>query len=77
MQFKGEYPAIPAGYRAWFDLRNDSQQQDRIIFGHWAALGGDTFHGCFEALDSGCVWGNALTLMNIETGERFTQPSPE
>jgi bis(5'-nucleosyl)-tetraphosphatase (symmetrical) len=40
----------------------------RVIFGHWSAL------GLFQApgllgLDTGCVWGGALTAVNLDEPE--------
>jgi bis(5'-nucleosyl)-tetraphosphatase (symmetrical) len=60
----------PAGFAPWFDyLRDDSTQ---IIFGHWAALEGHTGQARYAALDTGCVWGGSLTLMNLDTQERVS-----
>jgi len=59
----------PEGYAPWFQLpRHDDT---RIIFGHWAALEGKTDSDQFIGLDTGCVWGGALTMMNLDTGERI------
>ncbi|MNL74024.1 Bis(5'-nucleosyl)-tetraphosphatase, symmetrical [compost metagenome] len=44
----------------------------KIIFGHWAALEGNVQEPGIFALDTGCVWGGALTLMNVDTGERLS-----
>ena len=44
----------------------------KIIFGHWAALEGQCNEPGIFALDTGCVWGGALTLMNVDTGERLS-----
>lgn len=58
----------PDGYAPWFTFpRNDDT---RVIFGHWAALEGKTGIDRYIALDTGCVWGGTLTLMNLDTGER-------
>ncbi|OED37168.1 bis(5'-nucleosyl)-tetraphosphatase (symmetrical) [Chromatiales bacterium (ex Bugula neritina AB1)] len=48
----------------WFDVPERVLAPQAIIFGHWAALGLYTRETIF-ALDSGCVWGNALTAMRI------------
>ncbi|MBB5319782.1 symmetrical bis(5'-nucleosyl)-tetraphosphatase [Marinobacter oulmenensis] len=57
----------PEGYAPWFRFpRPDST---RVVFGHWAALVGQTGSDQFIGLDTGCVWGNELTLMNLDTGE--------
>ncbi|WP_166263415.1 symmetrical bis(5'-nucleosyl)-tetraphosphatase [Marinobacter caseinilyticus] len=58
----------PVGFAPWFDYPR--QDQTRIIFGHWAALEGSTPSDQFIGLDTGCVWGGALTVMNLDTGER-------
>ncbi|TKA93270.1 MULTISPECIES: symmetrical bis(5'-nucleosyl)-tetraphosphatase [Halopseudomonas] len=59
----------PKGYAPWFTLpRRDPTIG--IIFGHWAALEGKVTVPGIHALDTGCVWGNSLTLMNVDTGEK-------
>lgn len=58
----------PKGFSPWFKLpRRDPQT--RIIFGHWAALEGKVRIPGIHALDTGCVWGNRMTLMNVDSGE--------
>ena len=59
----------PEGYAPWFHFpRSDDV---RVIFGHWAALEGDTGSDRFIGLDTGCVWGGRLTLMNLDTDEKI------
>lgn len=59
----------PEGFAPWFEYpRGDDV---RIIFGHWAALEGNTGSDRFIALDTGCVWGGALTMMNLDSGEKI------
>ncbi|MDX1452296.1 MAG: symmetrical bis(5'-nucleosyl)-tetraphosphatase [Oleiphilaceae bacterium] len=61
--------AAPPGFAPWFHYaRND---HTRIVFGHWAALQGQTGNDQFWATDTGCVWGGALTAIDVDTGERI------
>lgn len=60
------HPLIP-----WFQFPNRASQNLKIIFGHWAALGGITNTENVYALDTGCVWGYCLTAMRLEDGVRF------
>ena len=60
----------PKGYKPWFAHKDRRSRHVKIIFGHWAALEGRVDEPGVIALDTGCVWGGAMTLMNIDTGER-------
>ncbi|CAI8792466.1 MULTISPECIES: symmetrical bis(5'-nucleosyl)-tetraphosphatase [Pseudomonas] len=62
----------PAGYKPWFQHKERKTRDLKIIFGHWAALEGKVQEPNVSALDTGCVWGGALTLMNVDTGERLS-----
>jgi bis(5'-nucleosyl)-tetraphosphatase (symmetrical) len=62
----------PTGYAPWFSHPARKMRGQRIIFGHWAALQGRCNEPGVEALDSGCVWGGALTLLDVDSGERHT-----
>ena len=55
----------------WFSHKKRRTRGERIIFGHWASLEGITDDQNTIALDTGCVWGNTLTLYNLDTGERI------
>lgn len=55
----------------WFTVPNRKTQHDKVIIGHWAALQGKTNTPNVYALDTGCVWGNALTAICLETEQRF------
>jgi len=59
---------------AWFNHPHRKTAYDRIIFGHWASLQGKTSSANAIGLDTGCVWGNAMTLFCLETGERVSEP---
>lgn len=58
----------PEGFAPWFAHPGQVLEQHRIIFGHWAALEGNSSHPNAIALDTGCVWGAAMTLYNLDTG---------
>ncbi|MBW4934619.1 symmetrical bis(5'-nucleosyl)-tetraphosphatase [Marinobacter sp. F4206] len=61
--------SAPNGYKPWFEYpRGDDV---RVVFGHWAALEGQTGSDQFIGLDTGCVWGGVLTMMNLDTGEKI------
>ncbi len=64
--------AAPKGFDAWFNIPNHRCGNQKILFGHWAALEGKTGKDTALALDTGCVWGKALTLMRLEDGKRFS-----
>ncbi len=72
-EFAGPPAERPAGSKPWYEDRVD---KETIIFGHWAALGlhlEDKQIG----LDTGCVWGNALTAIRLEDRKLFHQPALE
>ncbi|WP_404375555.1 symmetrical bis(5'-nucleosyl)-tetraphosphatase [Vreelandella aquamarina] len=67
--------SAPKGFAPWFQFAR--QDNLRILFGHWAALEGRTPNAKInvQGLDTGCVWGGALTALNLDTGERTSVPS--
>lgn len=64
----------PDTLKPWFELNNPLFQQYPIIFGHWASLIGYPTPSTIYALDTGCVWGNYLTLLRWEDKKIFIQP---
>jgi bis(5'-nucleosyl)-tetraphosphatase (symmetrical) len=56
----------------WFAVSGRKTQQEKILFGHWAALGGKCDVPNVYALDSGCVWGKQLTAFCVQTQEKFS-----
>ena len=63
----------PELYKPWFELMNPEGVD--ILFGHWAALEGKAHRPHIYALDTGCVWGNALTALRIEDKRYFSVPA--
>jgi bis(5'-nucleosyl)-tetraphosphatase (symmetrical) len=61
--------ALP-GYAPWFQHKDRKTRDVKIIFGHWAALEGRCDEPDVYALDTGCVWGSAMTMLNVDTLER-------
>ena len=61
----------PADSEPWFNFQR-LQENQLLLFGHWAALEGRTGIDNIVALDTGCVWGRCLTLMRLEDGERIS-----
>lgn len=70
LKFKGELDRAPKGLRAWFDFPRRALAGRRIICGHWSALG-LVLRDDLWALDTGCVWGGALTGVRLEDGALF------
>jgi bis(5'-nucleosyl)-tetraphosphatase (symmetrical) len=71
--FTGRPEEAPAGDRPWFEVPGRKSAGLRVVFGHWATLG---LHVAppVHALDSGCVWGGALTALRLEDGALFQAP---
>jgi bis(5'-nucleosyl)-tetraphosphatase (symmetrical) len=72
LQTKESADAAPAGFSPWFSFLNRKMRSDKIIFGHWAALEGNTKTNNIYALDTGCVWGGSLTALCLEDETYFS-----
>jgi len=55
----------PCGLYPWYTLAHRRDPNYRVLFGHWAALGYRRMQS-YIALDSGCVWGGALTAYRLD-----------
>jgi len=73
--YKGDLDGAPAGWHPWYELRAKKPVGAKIVFGHWAALGGKTNQADVIALDTGCVWGGSLTAVCLESGEFISIPA--
>jgi bis(5'-nucleosyl)-tetraphosphatase (symmetrical) len=49
----------------WFEAENARWRGPRIVFGHWSTLGFFN-HAGITGLDTGCVWGGALTALRLD-----------
>jgi len=67
---------LPAGYLPWYDAPRRASRGDRVIFGHWAALG-LLLRKDVVCLDSGCVWGRALSALRLEDRRLYQLECPE
>jgi len=67
-QHKGLPMDAPKTHRPWFAYKRAIKFERSIVFGHWAALEGHTGLANVVALDTGCVWGQRLTSLCLETG---------
>lgn len=61
----------------WFQVKNRLNRDEKILFGHWAALGGKTDTKNVFALDTGCVWGYSLSALRLDDLQRFSVPCPK
>lgn len=69
MKAKEGVDSGPAGFAPWFSY--PARCQEKILFGHWAAIEGRTDTPNAIALDTGCVWGNSLTMVRLDDGMKF------
>ena len=65
LKLKGPRETAPAGAVPWFRVPGRQSAGTRILFGHWSALGYYAGEGVVS-LDTGCVWGGALTAVRLD-----------
>jgi len=64
---KKEPELAPVGFAPWYSHQRRLASKEKILFGHWAALEGKRLGKNLYPLDTGCVWGGRLRLMNLST----------
>ncbi len=70
---KGGLQTAPPGYGPWFDAPRRLSACATVVCGHWSALGVRVGQSLL-ALDSGCVWGGALSAVRLEDRQLFQVP---
>lgn len=68
-KYKESLTDAPEGYSPWFAWHKRVPVDKKILFGHWAALEGNTHNDHIIGLDTGCVWGNQLSAYCLETAQ--------
>jgi len=71
---KGALVDVPAGWFPWYE-RTPGNLGNNLLFGHWAALNGESGRSDVVALDTGCVWGRYLTALCLESGKLVRVPA--
>jgi len=76
--YDGPPDRAPPGLCPWFATPDRRTHDALIVFGHWSALG--LYRGAdVVGLDTGCVWGRALTALRLDddtvVSERAVEPA--
>ena len=76
LRSKGVPESAPKGFMPWFAVPGRASISHTLVCGHWSALG---FYREKKllALDSGCLWGGALTVVRLEDQKAFQLPCPQ
>ena len=61
--------SAPPGHAPWFEHPGRASAGQPIAFGHWSTLG-LVNRPDLLAIDTGCVWGGALTAVRVDGGRR-------
>ncbi|MFI4969983.1 MAG: symmetrical bis(5'-nucleosyl)-tetraphosphatase, partial [Lysobacterales bacterium] len=56
------------GLYPWYEVPGQVQREIRVVCGHWSTLGRFVGLG-IHAIDTGCVWGGALTALRVDSEE--------
>ncbi len=56
------------GLYPWYEVPGQVKRDIRVVCGHWSTLGRFSGLGIY-AIDTGCVWGGALTALRLDSGE--------
>lgn len=67
---KGVPECAPPGLFPWYAVPHRASGKAVLLFGHWSALG-LRVEPRLLSLDSGCIWGGALSAVRLEDREVF------
>jgi len=65
---KGPPGSQKPGLYPWFEVPGGMKRPVRMVFGHWSSLGRFQWNGMY-GIDTGCVWGGALTALRLDGEE--------
>jgi bis(5'-nucleosyl)-tetraphosphatase (symmetrical) len=67
MDLEGKGTQPRKGYSRWYETRTKANGTEKatLLFGHWSQLGLVVEPGVI-GLDSGCIWGGALSALRLE-----------
>jgi bis(5'-nucleosyl)-tetraphosphatase (symmetrical) len=68
-KLKESAAGAPPGLVPWFEAPGRASAGEPIAFGHWSTLG-LIDRADLLSLDTGCVWGGALTAVRVDGGRR-------
>jgi bis(5'-nucleosyl)-tetraphosphatase (symmetrical) len=79
MRYKGAVNEMPASLTPWFRVPSGRTSARVTIAGHWSALGLANHIATqrFIGIDTGCIWGGALTAFRLEDRKIFQEPCRE
>ena len=67
---KGTPGTQPPGLYPWYEVPGGIKRDTRIVCGHWSTLGRFAGLGIY-AIDTGCVWGGALTALRLDAEDPY------
>jgi bis(5'-nucleosyl)-tetraphosphatase (symmetrical) len=66
LKLKGAPGNQPEDFLPWFDVPNRASASVRVVCGHWSTLG-FVRRKDLLSIDTGCVWGGALTAVDLDS----------
>ena len=76
LTYKTGLDRVPPGHMPWYEAPQRASRDVTVVFGHWASHG-VLVRDDVVCLDSGCVWGRALTALRLEDQRIFQLDCPE